>query len=190
MKVFLVLQLQDLAVSPGIRDPRLNTAECVMQGHKTNISGTGLVHCTSITIMLWSSVGFSFVSCPLLAYFFEEYRKRAQERDTTEQQNSEDTSNGARRRNEKIFAQVVCTLCFWLAVIGSLMLFVAFVISILCSCKGELRWDIPWTILSIFIESGLVFWWRKKNLEDKWYSLRFTICASVTSYLASWLLIN
>ena len=41
MKVFFLLQLQDLAVSPAIRDPRLNTAECVIEGHKTDISAVG-----------------------------------------------------------------------------------------------------------------------------------------------------
>ena len=37
---FVDLQLQDLAVSPDIRDPSLNTAQCVIQGHKPKFSDT------------------------------------------------------------------------------------------------------------------------------------------------------
>ena len=34
-------QLQDLAVRPGVWDPRLNTVECVIEGHETDIMATG-----------------------------------------------------------------------------------------------------------------------------------------------------
>lgn len=33
--------LQDIAVNPGLRDPTLNTAECVIKGHIPNITATG-----------------------------------------------------------------------------------------------------------------------------------------------------
>ncbi|KAL9989516.1 hypothetical protein ACROYT_G004076 [Oculina patagonica] len=67
--------LQDLAVSPGIRDPKLNTAECVIEGHDTDIDATGRnLH---IRFILWSSFLFVFVSCNLLSSFLEEYRKLA-----------------------------------------------------------------------------------------------------------------
>ena len=59
------LQLQDLAVSPEIRDPSLNTAECVIQGHQPSFETTGRsVH---IRAMLWLSMLFVIVSGPLLA---------------------------------------------------------------------------------------------------------------------------
>lgn len=181
-KVFLVSQLQDLAVSPGIRDPRLNTAECVIEGHKTNITATG--RNSFITVILWSPLGFTLVSSFLLAYIFENYRKLAKE----------DKSNGARQKSEekedKIFAQVVSTLSFCLAVIGVLILFAAFIISIVYCCRGELRLDVPFIFLLIFFESGGVFCWRMCYLSEERYSLPSTICASVTSYLASWLLIG
>lgn len=189
--MFLVSQLQDLAVSPGIRDPRLNTAECVIEGHKTNIAATG--RNSSITIILWSPVCFTLVSCFLLAYIFENYRKPAKE----------DTNNGARReskekrkrrerkeKEDKSFAQAVCYLCRFLAVIGGSILLAAFIISIVYCCRGELRSDVPCIFLVIFLESGVVFYWRKRHLEEEWYSVPSTICASVTSYLASWLLIG
>lgn len=59
------LQLQDLAVSPEIRDPSLNTAKCVIQGHQPSFETTGRsVH---IRAMLWFSMLFVIFSGPLLA---------------------------------------------------------------------------------------------------------------------------
>lgn len=202
LKVFPVLQLQDLAVKPAIRDPRLNTAECVIEGHKTDISTTGPIRRIFVTIILWSPVGFTFVSCPLLAIIFENYRKVAEQqnndntgseiRQTNEGQNcGENGEHRKRKEKKKKFAQVVCNLCCLLAVTGLIILSVAFVFSICYCVKGELRWDVPWIPLLILIESIAVFMCRKKCLaEIKCWSVRFTICASVTSYLACWLLIG
>ena len=61
-------------MSPGLQDPTLNTAECVIQGHKPNISATG--RSPYIRAVLWSSFSFSFFFGPLLALitfiFFDE----------------------------------------------------------------------------------------------------------------------
>lgn len=52
-------------MSPEIRDPSLNTAECVIQGHQPSFETTGRsVH---IRAMLWLSMLFVIVSGPLLA---------------------------------------------------------------------------------------------------------------------------
>lgn len=59
------LQLQDLAVSPEIRDPSLNTAECVIQGHQPSFETTG--RSFHIRAMLWLSMLFVIFSGPLLA---------------------------------------------------------------------------------------------------------------------------
>ena len=56
------LQLQDLAVSPGLRDPRLNNAECVIEGHKPDIKATGRSH--YIRAILWCSGWFVLVASP------------------------------------------------------------------------------------------------------------------------------
>ena len=50
-------QLQDLAASPGIRDPQLNNAECVIKGHDINIQATG--HSFEIRIITWGSLFFT-----------------------------------------------------------------------------------------------------------------------------------
>ena len=60
-----LLQLQDLAVSPKIQDPQLNTAECVIEGHKPDISATG--RSPFIRAILWFSFIFTVCFGPLLA---------------------------------------------------------------------------------------------------------------------------
>ncbi|XP_015776381.1 PREDICTED: uncharacterized protein LOC107354414 isoform X2 [Acropora digitifera] len=57
--------LQDLAVSPKIQDPQLNTAECVIEGHKPDISATG--RSPFIRAILWFSFIFTVCFGPLLA---------------------------------------------------------------------------------------------------------------------------
>ena len=198
LKVLFVLQLQDLAVSPAVRDPRLNTAECVIEGHKTNISAVAPIRNMFITIILWSSVCFTLVSCYLLANIFENYRKLAEPSNESYRccccycfNTRPTTENLGREEKEKFFAQAICTLCSLLAVIGFLILLASFVISICYCSKGELRWDFPVSIGLIFTGTILVFLWRKNVIDgEKCCSARFTICGSVTSYLASWLLIG
>ena len=58
-------QLEDLAVSPGVRDPRLNTADCVIEGHETDIMATG--QSSYIRAILWCAFIFSFWAGPYLA---------------------------------------------------------------------------------------------------------------------------
>ena len=60
-----LLQLEDLAVSPKIQDPQLNTAECVIEGHKPDISATG--RSPFIRAILWFSFIFTVCSGPLLS---------------------------------------------------------------------------------------------------------------------------
>jgi len=57
--------LQDLAVSPGVRDPRLNTAECVIEGHDPDITATG--RSPYIKALLWCSFLFTVPAGPYLA---------------------------------------------------------------------------------------------------------------------------
>ena len=54
-------------MSPGIRDPRLNTAECVIEGHETDIMATGPGRSSYITAILWCVFLFSFWAGPFIA---------------------------------------------------------------------------------------------------------------------------
>ena len=66
-----ILQLQDLAVSPSIRDPRLNSAECITEDHKPDIMATGRsAHIIAILCCSFVSV---LILGPLLAFFALDY---------------------------------------------------------------------------------------------------------------------
>lgn len=72
--LFSVPQLQDLAVSPNIRDPQLNSAECVTEGHEPNIMATG--HSGRIIAILCCSFLFAVFSGPLLAFYVLDLLKK------------------------------------------------------------------------------------------------------------------
>ncbi|XP_022784422.1 uncharacterized protein LOC111325003 [Stylophora pistillata] len=65
--------LEDLAVKPTLRDPRLNSAECIMEGHQLDITATG--HSERIVVVLLCSSIFSVMSGPFLAFFAWQYRE-------------------------------------------------------------------------------------------------------------------
>ncbi|KAL9989515.1 hypothetical protein ACROYT_G004075 [Oculina patagonica] len=69
--------LQDLAVSPSIRDPRLNSAECVTEGHKSDIMATG--RSGRIITILCCSFLFAVLSGPLLALYVLHFQKNRPE---------------------------------------------------------------------------------------------------------------
>ena len=55
-------------MSPSIRDPRLNSAECVTKGHKPDIEATGR-SAYRIRAILWSSFISVLILGPLLAFY-------------------------------------------------------------------------------------------------------------------------
>ena len=55
-----------MAKSPGIRDPDLNTAECVIQGHKPNIDAPGVS--PFIKPILWCSFFFVMLLGPIVTF--------------------------------------------------------------------------------------------------------------------------
>ena len=60
-------------MSPTIRDPSLNTAECVIQGHKPDFATTERsIH---IRVMLWLSMAFALCSGHVLAAFMKTLQK-------------------------------------------------------------------------------------------------------------------
>ena len=59
--------MEDLAISPGIQDPRLNTAECVIKGHQPNIDATGVN--SYIRAILYCSLFSVLLIGPILGFF-------------------------------------------------------------------------------------------------------------------------
>ena len=64
--MYICFQLQDLAVSPGLQDPQLNTAECVFESHEPKLA-KNTVHSAYIKGTMWFSFIFSFFCGPWLA---------------------------------------------------------------------------------------------------------------------------
>ena len=54
-------------MSPGARDPRLITVECVIEGHNTDIRATGPRRSWCIRAILWCAFIFSFWAGPYIA---------------------------------------------------------------------------------------------------------------------------
>ena len=108
----LVLQLQDLAMLPAIRDPSLNTAECVIKGHDPNFEAKG--RSPYIRAVLWLSLIFVIVSGPSLAKYV---------RDLEELSNK----NSYKKKNT---VKAVCFSFYLLSIPGSLLIIVALVLSI------------------------------------------------------------
>ena len=162
------LQLQDLAVSPGLRDPRLNNAECVIEGHKSDIKATG--RSGYIRAILWCSCSFVLAACPLMCSLIEQYRQKA-------------CPNTAK---------AVCILFSVLAILGSIILITSLGLSIYYIHKDKTPPDIIIAVLLIFLQSVGVFFYRRVNIGDvSTYSFVYgTTCASVTSYCSCWMLIG
>ena len=65
-------------MSPGIRDPRLNTAECVIEGHDPDITATG--RSPYIRAILWCSFMFAVPAGPYLAFVILDVLKKRSDR--------------------------------------------------------------------------------------------------------------
>ena len=65
-------------MSPGVRDPRLNTAECVIEGHEPDITDTG--RSPYIKAILWCSFLFAVPAGPYLAFVILDVLKKRSNR--------------------------------------------------------------------------------------------------------------
>ena len=175
-------QLQDLADSPGIRNPKLNTAGCVIQGHKLNLSATE--RASFIRTVLWCSLGFVVLSSMLLVRFILEVQRKAWPDANDQEGHSE---------KEKSMAKAICISAFFLFLLGSVTLGYVLVKSIICVANSEASFDIPVILGSVFLYSFLFFViWKKIFPKSyvRYYSCIFFICVNATSYHFCWVMIG
>ena len=163
-------------MSPSIRDPQLNSAECVTEGHEPDIFATGQSY--RIMIILCCSCLFSILSGPLLASFVMNYQE---------------TRPKIERQTIDILCGVLfviflslCGYCFFLESefkifipsIYPLIAFLGFVVGVCthCFCPKEVTKQ------------------KNDNTEQvyvKWYAMAiYVICANLTVYHFCWLLIG
>lgn len=196
---FSFSKLQDLAVSPGIQDPTLNTAECVIEGHKTNISALPAEHRAYIRAMLWCSFAFTILFGPTLATItFALFHTENDKAKTTKRY---DSTEAKREENKQKLAKAVKVVSCVLSIGKSIHLFYT-IYSIGClkqSCN-TLR-DLCVILLLIFVE-GLVLVLvsicaRKKykfipenTAIELVARVGIFLCANLTMYYFCWLVIG
>ena len=123
-------QLQDLAVSPSIRDPSLNTAECVIRGHNPDFETTERsIH---IRVMLWLSMAFAICSGLLLAVFMQVVEENS--------------------RKHKNTAKAICFSFYCLSVLSILVILVSFFLSIYYWAYYKLKY-LEFTIILLLLIS-------------------------------------
>ncbi|XP_068695810.1 uncharacterized protein [Montipora foliosa] len=171
--------LEDLAVSPAIQDPRLNTAECVIEGHEASICATGR-RSSYIRATLWLSLVFTFICGPTVALSALMLLKDTE---------SEEDNSGKRKA---LVTAVKFSLVLILALEFSLV-----TATVIFSATGNATPEI-YALLLIPILEGLslgIFGTKKcigfklKKLPNFWKLVIFT-CANLTTYHFSWLLIG
>ena len=168
------LQLQDLADSPTIRNPSLNTAECVIQGHQPDFA-TG--RSDYVRAMLWLSMFFVIFSGPLLAKNIRDI---------------EDLSLKNRNSDKKNKYEAVCFSFYFLSVLSSLLIVFAFALSI---TYWKLGGTFHFTVIIIIIfvlsslESFCVIRWFEYG-DSKLLFLLKIYGGHAISYILCWIIIG
>ena len=172
--------MQDLAVSPKIQDPQLNTVECVIEGHKPNISATG--RSAYILAMLGFSVLFTILSGPFIALVTLIILN-----------NAKGSGNRVNKKRQAIGKALEWNLCLILLVEIGLLVTVFVFLGL-----GNVSWDIYLIPAVIFIEGlilGVVITNEKCDFEflsETEWGLRIAVflSANLTAYHFCWLVIG
>ncbi|XP_022801864.1 uncharacterized protein LOC111339459 isoform X2 [Stylophora pistillata] len=161
--------VQDLAVLPGLRDPQLNSAECIIEGHQPNISST-TEHSWRLMSILVLSFFFSTLFGPLLAFYVTQIRDEL----SLIKKNTIDFLCGFLLlifgglliamlcREREVVHPFIEAIQLVTIVVGILVFSVAY-----CKCKGETN-----------------------NQSVKKKSCVFIICANLAAYHFCWLLVG
>ena len=176
-------------MSPGIRDPTLNTAKCITHGHESSMDAAGL----SIRIgVLWLSLGFVLVSSPLLSKYVAGMEKEAWER------NSNHGNDQEAIKKKTCAVKALFIFCYVFSVIGSVIVITALVLSICHSKENKASFDIL-IILGIIIGYSCILPCILKCYDNSipkgkrrsYFCLPIVvISATVISYHFCWLIIG
>ena len=169
-------------MNPSIRDPRLNTAECVIQGHKPDITATGRSLYIQIKAMLWCSFIFVLPAGPYLALFVRDVLKKFSSKD------SRVSLFCWCNRQNPLASSIIC-FCFILFFVESgILLFV-----VVCSAYGNAPFDI-YIILGLLIFEILVSIFCFKSPDcctcDSLINALIKIIANLTVYHFCWLVLG
>ena len=164
--MLFVLQLQDLAASPAIRDPKLNTAKCIIQGHELKISAKG----HHIRTILYCSLGFVMLS----GFLLSKYVNLA----------LQDDDDDRKTPKEKNTAKAIYILCCVLSVLGIILLITTLGLSssYLYHHEEKASPDI------IIIDTIIIVYSVVLCIYFRCFFI--VMCSNVTSYLFCWLMIG
>ena len=141
-------------MSPGIRDPKLNTAKCITEGHEPSMDAAGLYLRICV---LWLSLGFVFVSSPLLSRYVVGLENEVNPKQNHTQLLEGEIKMAAKksleeRKKENIF-KALCILCRVLSVLGGILLILALAFSIHHWKNLKESFDIPLILILIILYS-------------------------------------
>ena len=181
-------QLQDLAVSPGARDPRLNTVECVIEGHETDIMATG-PRSSYIRAILWCAFIFSFWAGPYLAEIILGVIKQRSQSPKSAMELHDlqaPTSLGPRENiSEPLIRAVVCVCCLLLCVE---IIILGFIVKF--SVSGNAPIDVYIYIGILILEGVILTCLKKKKKCPSNRVFILTFCLIFTSHHFCWLVIG
>ena len=177
-------------MSPGIRDPRLNTAECVIEGEKPDIAATG--RNAYMQAILWCTFIFAISTGPFLAVVILDVLKTR-----SEEANASlfcwckcDGCQPCNTQQDPLASSVIC-FCYILFCIEIVIL--VFVFHHLASGNSLTEF---YVILGLLVSEGLALICFKcpgQCCAQKCDSLAVVItgiCANLTVYHFSWLVIG
>lgn len=191
-------------MNPKIRDPSLNTAKCIIEGHELDIKAAG----SWVRVILWCSLGFVIVSSPLLSKYVLEMRKVAtstdeckRERKMGKKRNTKTLSKEAEKTKEEKRKKIntvkaLYISCAVLFFVGLALLLSALVISFneKAFCIGAILVSLIGYSIILTVVLGCITrgnsdypFWDKKCC----FFLPFVVvCANLTSYYFCWLVIG
>ena len=189
----IFFQLQDLAVTPNLRDPRLNFAESVIEGHIQDIKTTDRSY---LRVVLWFSFLCPMFFGPFLYFWVLQYLK-----DSTQGTSLSSGSDGNRsrvdyicRRNEEPLICSVTLFCCFLLLIEVIFVLARVWTSTEISKRGNMSRD--FIVLLALIPEWLVICCcnclccEDLDISSFFSRLLFIMCTSLVSYHLSWVAVG
>ncbi|XP_022806772.1 uncharacterized protein LOC111343846 isoform X1 [Stylophora pistillata] len=150
----VLASLQDLAVNPSLRDARMNSAQCVTEGHFVDMEATGRSH--YLRALLWCSIISDMLLSPVIFYFIWAYLEVSARDERSCKLCSEDATCCCFKFGfceEKPLIRSVTFVSYFLLVIETLSIFAVVLTSSVYSIKGNIPADFYAIFAVIALES-------------------------------------
>lgn len=191
----VLASLQDLAVLPGLRDPRLNLAESVVKGHIPDMKASGRSY---LRVVFWFSLLCPFMFGPFLYFWVLQYLK--------DNADAKSRSGDGEKccmveyiccccENEEPLIRSVTVFCFFLLLIEVIFVLVIVGTSNEISRRGNM--SPPYVIVLVVLVAEWLIIISSKclcctdlDISSLCSRLLLIICTSFVSYHLSWVAIG